>query len=118
MENISTVTELRTAIQKLEMKTDEQKQDLEDRFHNLLESLKPRNLLKKYLSNFLSDPLKNGVVNLALVAGTGYIVRKVLLRNTTGKFAKIFVDLVQLGVSGFIAAKSSKSKELKNQSAY
>jgi hypothetical protein len=118
MENIKTAIELRYAIQELELKTAEQKQALEDKFHDTVEGLKPRNLLKKYVGNFLTEPLKNGALNLGLAAGTGFIVRKVLLRNTTGKFAKLLVNLVQLGVSGFVAAKASKSKELKSHNTY
>jgi hypothetical protein len=121
MENISTVTELRTAILRLERKTLEQKQSLDDRFHEKVESLKPRNILKKYTGDILSSPLKNGVVNLALAAGTGFVVRKILFRSATGRIAKLLLNLAQMGVSGLIAAKSAKSaksRELRNHTTY
>jgi hypothetical protein len=118
MDNIRTSADLRLAIRKLEIKNNEQKQDIEDKFHNIVEGFKPRNLLKKYVGNFLADPLKSGVVNLAMAAGTGFVVKKVLFGNATGKLARIFTSLAQLGISSFVAAKSSKTKELKSRTTY
>jgi hypothetical protein len=118
MDNIRTSDELRIAIRRLEIKNNEQKQDIEDKFHDIVEGLRPRNLLKKYVGNFLTDPLKSGVVNLALVAGTGFVFKRVLFGNTTGKLAKLFTNLAQIGISSFVAAKSAKTKEIKNRTTY
>jgi hypothetical protein len=118
MDGIKTVTELKAAIQMLEIKAERQKQNLELGIRDKVEALKPANLVKKWMGYVLSSPLQHGLVKLAFGIGTGIVFRKYLLKNATLKLGKLFLNLAQIGVGGFLSARASKSRLLKNHEPY
>ena len=97
--DIKNQLDLDLAIASLEKKTDIQKNLIANSFYQLQENLKPINIIKKHKEIILI-----GVLGL----GAGYLIRKLLVKKSTGLMAKTVVTLIQWGVAGLLSKNVHK----------
>ncbi|HEY5465333.1 MAG TPA: hypothetical protein VIJ95_18915 [Hanamia sp.] len=108
LESISNTSDLNAAIKRLERKKMLMEEDLKDHFHELLENLKPANILKNTLHEVQeSVPLKNNLLKIALGLGAGYFSRKMIVGKSAGLVKKALGTVLQFGITQFVAKKDN-----------
>ena len=106
LEMIANTTDLSTAIKRLERRKMVMEEDLKDHFHILLDTLKPKNILKSTLEEIQeSTPLKHNLLKLAVGLGAGYFSRKMVIGKSAGIVKKALGTALQFGVTQFVARK-------------
>lgn len=103
MENITSITGLKNAIQLLEVEQTIKGQLLKEQFHLTYESLKPVNLLKNTLFDIASSPnLIDNIIGNVIGLATGYLSKKIFIGASGNIFRKLFGSVLQSGVSSFV----------------
>ncbi len=97
--DIKTREHLTDAIAALEMKTNTQKNIISNHFFYLEENLRPVNLIKKH-----KEIIIIGILGL----GSGYIIRRLLMKKSTGFMAKVAGSLIQWGLAGLVSKNAEK----------
>jgi len=112
LEQIANTSDLSTAIKRLERRKMVMEEDLKDQFHGLIETLKPKNILKNTLEEVQeSTPLKHNLLKLAVGLGAGYFSRKMVIGKSAGIVKKALGTALQYGVTQFVASKNDKDDE-------
>jgi len=112
MKQITTAQELHEAIEELEQRKTEQLHALEHNFSELVENLKPANLIKNTLHNaFSSDDSKKNLLKTVIGLGTGFLSRKLIIGKSVGLLRKALGAAVEFGVAGLVAKNAEKIKE-------
>ena len=103
MQNITSVIELRHAIQILELEQEYKGQKLKEQFSQTLESYKPANLLKGTFKDMVTSPflIENILLNLVGMA-TGYLSKKIFIGASGNIFRKLFGSILQIGVTNAV----------------
>jgi hypothetical protein len=110
LETIANTSDLSTAIKRLERRKMVMEEDLKDHFHSLMETLKPKNILKNTLEEVQeSTPLKHNLLKLAVGLGAGYFSRKMVIGKSAGIIKKALGTALQYGVTQFVASKNDKN---------
>lgn len=110
LEMIANTSDLSTAIKRLERRKMVMEEDLKDHFHSLMETLKPKNILKNTLEEVQeSTPLKHNLLKLAVGLGAGYFSRKMVIGKSAGIIKKALGTALQYGVTQFVASKNDKN---------
>lgn len=108
LEIIANTSDLQTAIKRLETKKIIQEEELRVKTHQLLESLKPTNILKNTLQEVReSTALKHNVLKVALGLGAGYFSRKLIVGESAGIIKKALGTALQYGITHFVAKKEN-----------
>lgn len=106
LEMIANTTDLSVAIKRLERKCQVLEEELKDDFFEILESLKPTNILKNTLHEIQeSTPLKHNLLKVALGLGAGYFSRRMVIGKSAGIIKKVLGTALQYGITNFIAKK-------------
>lgn len=106
LESIANTTDLETAIKRLERRKAVLEQELKDRFHELAEDLRPKNILRNTIHEVQeSTVLKHNLLKVALGLGAGYFSRKLLVNKSAGFVKKALGTALQYGITNFIAKK-------------
>lgn len=106
LEKIANTTHLNTAIERLESRREMQEEELKVKYHEVLVSLKPGNILRSTLQEVReSTPLKNNLLKLAVGLGAGYFSRKMVVTQSAGIAKKALGAVLQYGITNFIARK-------------
>jgi len=106
MDTVNNTSDLHIAIKKLENKQMLMEEDLQDRFHAIVEGLKPANILKNTLHEVQeSTVLKHNLLKIALGLGAGYFSRKLVVGKSAGLIKKALGTALQFGITQFIAKK-------------
>ncbi len=113
MENITSIAELKNAIQLLEMEQVINRQLLKDQFFLTYESLKPVNILKNTFKDISSSPyLIENIIGGALGLGTGYLSKKIIVGASGNIIRKIFGSVLQFGVTNLVAQHPDAIKSI------
>lgn len=119
IEIVESTADLKAAIKRLERKRSVMEDDLQEKFHEILEELKPANILKTTIREVQeSVPLKHNLLKVALGLGAGYFSRKLVIGKSAGFAKKALGTALQFGVTHLIARKGDESEEkvpLKNK---
>ncbi len=100
METITDLASLNTRIAFLEQKRETEKEAITSEFHNLVESLKPVNLIKSLFHSVKESPdLKSDIFHGLLGLGTGFLTNKLLLGKMHGPIKKILGTMLQFGIT-------------------
>src|SRR5580698_9858234 len=91
--------DLAGAIAVLEKKSAAQKNAISNAFYNLEDNLKPINLIKKH---------KEIILIAVLGLGTGFLIRKLILKTSTGLLGKMAVTLIQWGLAGLLTKNAGR----------
>ncbi len=101
--------DLNKAIIQLNLKRDQEFEELIDQFKTTKESLKPLNLLKYSVQKISSTTnIKQGILNTSISLATGYISKKIIIGNSTNTSRKILGTILQIGLSSFLLKILSK----------
>jgi hypothetical protein len=103
--------ELEEAIAELELIAAAQKRDIQESLAELSEDLKPVNLVKESARYIFSGKNREGLVNVLIGLGTGFLSRKLLLGRSHGVVSKTLGKAVQYGMAGVISQNAEKIKE-------
>lgn len=106
LEKIANTTHLKTAIERLEIRRTVQEGELKEKYHEMLVSLKPGNILRSTLQEVReSTPLKHNLLKVAVGLGAGYFSRKMVVAESAGVVKKALGAALQYGITNFIARK-------------
>ncbi|HEY5407733.1 MAG TPA: hypothetical protein VIJ92_11625 [Ginsengibacter sp.] len=109
---INSVSELDTAIKRLERKKVLLEDGLKDDFHAVVESLKPSNILRNTIHEVQqSTSLKHNLFKVALGVGAGYFSRKLVVGKSAGIVKKALGAALQYGITNFVAKKTDGEEE-------
>jgi hypothetical protein len=113
MQNISSIEELRNAIQLLEVEQDVKGRLLKEQFYVVYESLKPINLLKSTLKDLSSSPyLIENILGSAVGLATGYASKKIVVGASAGILRKLLGSILQFGVTNLVAQHPDAIKSI------
>ena len=112
MQKPKVALELRELIIALEAQQIEEGRQLKEQLRSTYESLKPLNVLKNLISDFGGPTdLKDNLVQTATGLITGYITRKILIRNSGNPFIRMTGVFLQYWVTNFV---SNHAESIKN----
>lgn len=104
MQKITSITELKSAIQELEYKQEIEWPLLKEQFLDTYESIKPINLIKNTLSDLTTAPdLKGDLINTTLSLAVGFISKKLAIGSTQNPIKQILGTLLQMGVTNIVS---------------
>jgi hypothetical protein len=107
MQNITTVTGLKDAIKVLEAQQTEKGRLLKEQLVLTYESLKPVNILKSTLKELFSGShLMEDISETSFGMAIGYLIKKLFIRESSGKIRRILGSVFQLGISKLVAQKA------------
>jgi len=113
METITSIAELKTAIQVLEFEQMIKRQQLKDQLLLTHESLKPVNLIKSTLSEVASSPyLIDNILGATMGLASGYLTRKLVVSGSHNIFKKILGSVLQFGVTNLVAQHTDPIKSV------
>ena len=111
MQNITSSTELKNAIQLLEMEQAIKGQQLKEQFQLTYESLKPINILKNTLDDIALTPnLIDNILGTAMGLVSGYLSKKIFIGSSGNMFKKFFGSILQFSVANVVAQHSDTIK--------
>jgi hypothetical protein len=112
LESIANTTDLATAIKRLERRKAVLEEELKDRFHELAEDLKPKNILKNTINEVQeSTVLKHNLLKVALGLGAGYFSRKLVVNKSAGFVKRALGTALQYGITNFVAKKNEDDSD-------
>ena len=104
MENITSATELKIAIQILETEQEIKSQLIKEQFILAHESIKPINLLKSTVNDFVTSPnLIDNILGGAVGLASGYLSKKMVIGASGNLFRKLLGVFMQFGVTNVVA---------------
>ncbi len=107
LEKIANTSELEVAIKRLERRVKLQETELQDHAHLILESFKPKNILKSTIHEVQqSTELKHNLFKVALGLGAGYFSKQLVVGKSAGLVKKALGTALQFGITQFVAKKS------------
>jgi len=113
MQTITSITDLKTAIQVLEFEQEIKKQKLNDQLLLIHESLKPVNLIKSTLSEVASSPyLIDNMLGASVGLASGYLYRKLVVSGSHNIFRKLLGSVIQFGVTNVVAQNTDPIKSI------
>ncbi|MCF8371564.1 MAG: hypothetical protein K9H64_08070 [Bacteroidales bacterium] len=111
MQNITTATELKNAIQTLESDYAIQEKLLKAQFHLTYESIKPINLIKSTIKDITSSPyLIDNMIGTAIGLSTGYVTKLIVVGSKGNVFKKLLGSVLQFGVTNLVAQNADTIK--------
>lgn len=113
MQNITTVAELKNAIQLLKEEQTVKEQLLKEQFYITYESLKPINLLKSTFKDLSSSPyMIENIVGSAVGLATGYVSKKIVVGSSANIIRKLIGSVLQFGVTNLVAQHPDAIKSI------
>lgn len=112
MGNINNSEDLKARIVALEVKKNNDEELIRTHFHEIVETLKPANLLKSTVSE-VSDSMnfKKNILNIALGLGAGYLSKKLIVGNKAVGIGKSLLgSVLEFGIANFVAKQSSEMR--------
>jgi hypothetical protein len=111
MQNITSVAELKNAIQELETEQKVKEQLLREQFYLTYESLKPVNILRNTLKNlFSTEDLAENISGNAIGSASGFILKRIFVGKSANKFKKLIGAILQFGIAKVISQNSDQIK--------
>lgn len=113
MEKVTSTSELKDAILRLEQKQKEQWVDLKDNINVAFDSLKPINLIKSTYREFLSTPhMAQDIIGSTIGLATGFVTKKLVVRKSGNVLRNFAGGLVQMLISNFVTRHSNVVKTI------
>lgn len=113
METVTSIAELKTAIQVLEFEQTIKRQELKHQLQVIHESLKPVNLIKSTISEVVSSPyLIDNILGATAGLVSGYLTRKIVVSGSGNIFRKLLGSVIQFGVTNLVAQHTDPIKSV------
>jgi hypothetical protein len=104
MENITCAAELKLAISEKQFEHEVQGLLLKEEFFNIIDSLKPVNIIKNTLSEITSSPyLIENMFGAVVGLVGGYVSKKIAIGASHNIFRKMMGSALQFGVTNLVA---------------
>ena len=111
MQDITSIAELKNAIQLLKAEQATKEQLLKEQFCITYESLKPVNILKNTLNKVASSPyLIDNILGTAIGLTSGYLTKKLVVNTSGNIFRKLVGSVLQFGVTNLVAKNTETIK--------
>lgn len=111
MQTISSVQELRNAIQLLESEQNIKGELLKKQVMLTYESLRPVNLIKNTLKDLFSSSFEGeNISGIAAGITGGYLLKKLFVGRSGNPFKKLLGSIIQFGLTNLIAQNSQLIK--------
>lgn len=111
MQKITSIAELKSAIQELEYQQVNEWPVLKEQFLDTYENLKPINLIKNTLSDLTIGPdLKGDLLNITLSLAAGFISKKIAVGSTHNPLKQLLGTLLQMGVTSIVSKNADGIK--------
>jgi hypothetical protein len=111
MQDITSVAELKNAIQLSEAEQTLKGKLLKEQFYLTYESFKPINLLRNSLSDIAKSPfLIDNILGTVMGLVTGFISKKVFIGASGNKFKRLIGTILQFGITNIVAQNSDTVK--------
>lgn len=106
MAKISSSEELKQRIAELELRKVRQKGEIKEHFQGMVESIKPKNLIRTGLQSISEAPaLKQNLINSVVSLITGWVARKLAVPKNDTIIRKTAGAAIQYGVTRFMATR-------------
>jgi hypothetical protein len=113
MQTITCLTELKNAIELLEVEQEEKAILLKEQFYVAYDSLKPINILKSSLHQIISSPaFSDDILGTFLGWVSGFLSKKIVVGSSASHFRKLIGTILQFGVTNFISQHPNAIKYL------
>jgi hypothetical protein len=113
MQNITSTTELKNAIQLLEIEQVEKLQLLKEQFYVTCESFKPVNILKNTLRDLASSAnMMDAILGTAMGLGVSYLVKSRGAGISFSIFRKLIGSFLQFGAKNIFARHSDDIRSI------
>lgn len=104
MQNITSIAELKNAIQILEVEQLDKGKLLKEQFYTTFESFKPANLVANALKNIEKSPyLIENILGAAMGLVSGFYSNKLIFNPQGNKLKKLIGVVLQFGVTNLVA---------------
>lgn len=111
MQNVTSISELKYAIQLLESEQDIKGKVLKEHFLIVYESFKPVNLITSTLNDISKSPfLIDNLLGTGLGLASGYLTKKVFIGTSGSIIRKLLGTILQFGVTNVVAQNSDALK--------
>jgi hypothetical protein len=111
MQNITSIAELKNAIQLSEAEHTLKGKLVKEQFYLTYESFKPVNLLTNTLNDIAKSPyLVDNILGTAMGLATGYLSKKVFIGASGNKFKRLIGTILQFGITNVVAQNSETIK--------
>lgn len=105
---ITSTAELEQAIETLQAKSENQLAGIRNNFNDILESLKPVNLLKSTVKDIGESPgLAKAAIGTSVAIGAGVLSKKMIIGKSTNMFKQVLGTVVEFAVAASIAKNSN-----------
>jgi hypothetical protein len=117
MENLSTIAELKDAIQLLEEEKSVHLQKMRENFSLTYENFKPANLIQSSMKEIGSSPyLFNYVLNATLGLVAGFLSKRALrIGRSNNKSGRLLGLILQLGITNLVIYAPTAIKSILNK---
>ena len=113
MQNITSHTDLKTAIQLLEIEQKLKEQILKDQLYLTVESLKPHNVLKSALKDVISTPDNtHNLFDRIIGSASGFFAKKIVVGGSENIFRKLIGYAMQYGVKNYVTNHTETIKSV------
>ncbi len=104
---ITNTAGLKSAIAELQAKSESQKIILRQQFNEVIESIKPVNLLKSTVKDIAESPgIAKAAIGTTVAIGAGVLSKKMIIGTSTNIFKRMLGGVVQFVVAKSIANNS------------
>ncbi|MFM2224036.1 MAG: hypothetical protein RJA07_238 [Bacteroidota bacterium] len=111
MPNITTVADLKAAIQQLEYQQTKEWYELKSEALASYENLQPLNVLKNSLQKAVALPnLKTDLINASMGLAAGYLSKALLVGDSKSPIKKALGALLQFGIANVVSKNSETIK--------
>lgn len=112
METITNATELKKAIQLLEIKQKEEGLLLKEQCKTTYDSLRPINLIKNTLKDLVTPDLKSNLLDSTLSLAAGYVSKKAVIGSTHNPIKQLLGTVLQMGVTSIVSKNTDSIKSI------
>jgi len=113
MEKISSVAELKYAIQQLEAEQSVKERVLKEQVYITYESFRPVNVIRRIFKDiFSSKGLGEDLTDTTFGMATGYLIKKLFIGSSGNIFKKLLGSVLQYGLSNFVSKNSEVIKSV------
>lgn len=112
METITNLSELRKAIDLLEIKQKEEGLILKEQCKVTYDSLRPLNLIKSTIKDLVTPNLTGNILDSTLSLAAGYISKKTLIGSTHNPLKQLLGTVLQMGVTSLVSKNTDGIKSV------
>jgi len=113
MQNITSISELKIAIQLLQSEQESKGKILKEHFLLVFESLKPVNLITSTLNDIAKSPfLIDNMAGTFIGLFSGFLTKKIFIGGSGNVIKKIIGTILQFGVTNVVAQHSDTIRSL------